>query len=228
MSGAGSMWTAAGGVFHRDVLLAWRRRSDLLTTVFFFVSVASLFPLGVGPEPAMLRTIGPGVVWVAALLAGLLSMPRLFAADYQDGTLEQLLLVPHPLSVLVTAKIGAHWLTSGLPIVVLSPLLGMQFGMAGDSLLILMASLLLGTMALSFVGSIGSALTLGVRGSGLLVALLTLPLFIPILIFGAGAVASSEGGTGVEAHLSLLAACVVLAVVFSPWAAATAVRIALE
>lgn len=220
--------TAVVGLFRRDVVLAWRRRSDLLTTVFFFVSVASLFPLGVGPEPAMLRTIGPGVVWVAALLAGLLSLPRLFAVDYQDGTLEQLLLVPHPLSLLVASKVCAHWLTSGLPIVLLSPLLGMQFGLTGMSILLLMVSLLMGTVALSFVGSIGAALTLGIRGSGLLVALVTLPLFVPILIFGAGAVASGEAGTGVEAHLSLLGACVMLAVAFAPWATAAAVRIALE
>jgi len=223
-----STWTAARGLLQRDVLLAWRRRSELLTTVFFFVIVASLFPLGVGPEPAMLRTIAPGVIWVAALLSCLLSLHRLFAVDYQDGTLEQLLLTPHSLSLLMISKAGAHWIIAGLPLVVLSPLLGMQFGLTGTSLWILVLSLLLGTPVLSFLGSIGAALTLGIRGSGLLVALLTFPLFVPILIFGAGAVVSSEAGTSAEAHLSLLAACLVLAVVFAPWATAAAVRIALE
>jgi heme exporter protein B len=224
-----SRWTAAArSLLWRDVLLAWRRRSELLTTVFFFVIVASLFPLGVGPEPATLRTIAPGVVWVAALLSCLLSLHRLFAVDYQDGTLEQMLLTPHPLSLLMMSKVCAHWITAGLPLVILSPLLGMQFGLTGRSLWILVLSLLLGTPVLSLLGSIGAALTLGIRGSGLLVALLTLPLFVPVLIFGAGAVVSSEAGIDAEAHLSLLAACLVLAVVFAPWATAAAVRIALE
>lgn len=224
-----STWTAAArGLLWRDVLLAWRRRSELLTTVFFFVIVASLFPLGVGPEPAMLRSIAPGVVWVAALLSCLLSLHRLFAIDYQDGTLEQMLLTPHPLSLLMMSKVCAHWIVAGLPLVLLSPLLGMQFGLTGTTLWILVASLFLGTPVLSLLGSIGAALTLGIRGGGLLVALLTLPLFVPVLIFGAGAVVSSEAGLGAEAHLSLLAACLVLASVFAPWATAAAVRIAVE
>lgn len=224
-----STWAeAARGLLLRDVLLAWRRRSELLTTVLFFVIVAALFPLGVGPEPAMLRTIAPGVVWVAALLSCLLSLPRVFAVDYQDGTLDQMLLTPHPLSLLMMSKVCAHWIVAGLPVVILSPLLGMQFGLTGRSLWILVLSLLLGTPVLSLLGSIGAALTLGIRGSGLLVALVTLPLFVPVLIFGAGAVVSSEAGIGAEAHLSLLAACLVLAVVFAPWATAAAVRIALE
>lgn len=224
-----STWTAAArGLLRRDVLLAWRRRSELLTTVFFFVIVAGLFPLGVGPEPAMLRTIAPGVVWVAALLSCLLSLHRLFAVDYQDGTLEQMLLTPHPLSLLMTSKICAHWIVAGLPLVILSPLLGVQFGLTGNSLWVLVLSLFLGTPVLSLLGSIGAALTLGIRGSGLLVALLTFPLFVPVLIFGAGAVVSNEAGLGAEAHLSLLAACLVLAAVFAPWATAAAVRIALE
>ena len=162
------------------------------------------------------------------MLASLLSLPRLFAGDYQDGTLEQLVLASQPLSLLVVAKVSAHWLTSGLPIVLLSPLLGLQFGLSGGSILILMVSLFMGTVVLSFVGAIGAALTLGLRGSGILLPLLTLPLFVPILIFGTGAVAASDGGAGVEAHLSLLGACAVLAVAFTPWATAAAIRIALE
>lgn len=221
-------WTAARGLFWRDVLLAWRRRSELMTTVLFFVIVAGLFPLGVGPEPAILRAIAPGILWVTALLSCLLSLHRLFAVDYQDGTLEQMLLTPQPLSLLLTSKVCAHWVVAGLPLVILSPLLGMQFGLTGPSLWTLLCSMLLGTPVLSLLGSIGAALTLGIRGSGVLVALVTFPLFVPVLIFGAGAVVSSEAGLGAEAHLSLLAACLVLAAAFVPWATAAAVRMAME
>lgn len=212
----------------RDLLLAWRRRADAATTLLFFIIVASLFPLGVGPEPAVLRTIAPGVLWIAALLSCLLSLGRLFSVDYQDGTLEQMILTPQPLSALVLGKIVAHWIVAGVPVVVLSPVIGLQFGLSGGALWILCLSLLLGTPTLSLVGSIGAALTLGIRGSNLLSALLVLPLFVPVLIFGAGAVASSESGLGAEGHLSLLGACLVLAVAFAPWATAAALRIAAE
>lgn len=223
-----SMWGAIGGIVRRDLLLAMRRRSDAAMSVFFLVIVVSLFPLGVGPEPAVLRTIGPGVLWVAALLACLLSLARVFTADYVDGTLEQMVLVPQPLAVLVVGKVFAHWVISGLPIVLLSPLLGLQFGLSGESLGVLVMSLLLGTPALSMIGAIGAALVLGVRGSGLLVALLVLPLYVPVLIFGAGAVTSSMAGIGGEANLSLLGACLVLSLFLAPWATAAALRIALE
>lgn len=223
-----SMWGAIGGIVRRDLLLAMRRRSDAAMSVFFLVIVVSLFPLGVGPEPAVLRTIGPGVLWVAALLACLLSLARVFTADYVDGTLEQMVLVPHPLAVLVVGKVFAHWVISGLPIVLLSPLLGLQFGLSGESLGVLVMSLLLGTPALSMIGAIGAALVLGVRGSGLLVALLVLPLYVPVLIFGAGAVTSSMAGIGGEANLSLLGACLVLSLFLAPWATGAALRIALE
>lgn len=223
-----SMWEAVGGIVRRDLLLAMRRRSDAAMSVFFLVIVVSLFPLGVGPEPAVLRTIGPGVLWVAALLACLLSLARVFTADYVDGTLEQMVLVPQPLAVLVVGKVFAHWVISGLPIVVLSPLLGLQFGLSGESLGVLVMSLLLGTPTLSMIGMIGAALVLGVRGSGLLVALLVLPLYVPVLIFGAGAVTSSMAGIGGEANLSLLGACLVLSLFLAPWATAVALRIALE
>jgi heme exporter protein B len=223
-----SMWEAVGGIVRRDLLLAMRRRSDAAMSVFFLVIVVSLFPLGVGPEPAVLRTIGPGVLWVAALLACLLSLARVFTADYVDGTLEQMVLVPQPLAVLVVGKVFAHWVISGLPIVLLSPLLGLQFGLSGESLGVLVMSLLLGTPTLSMIGTIGAALVLGVRGSGLLVALLVLPLYVPVLIFGAGAVTSSMVGIGGEANLSLLGACLVLSLFLAPWATAAALRIALE
>ena len=219
---------ALRGVVRRDLLLAMRHRSDVAMSVFFVVIVASLFPLGVGPEPAVLRTIASGVLWVTALLACLLSLGRLFTADYLDGVLEQTLLIPQPLAVLVVGKVFSHWVISGLPVVLLSPLLGLQFGLGGDSLGVLTLSLLLGTPTLSMIGAIGAALTLGLRGSGLLVALLVLPLFIPVLIFGAGAVSNSLAGIGSEANLSLLGACFLLSLAFAPWATAVALRIALE
>jgi len=223
-----SMWEALRWVVRRDLLLAMRHRSDVAMSVFFVVIVASLFPLGVGPEPTVLRMIGPGVLWVTALLACLLSLGRLFTADYLDGVLEQMLLIPQPLVVLVVGKVFAHWVISGLPVVLLSPLLGLQFGLGGGSLGVLTLSLLLGTPTLSMIGAIGAALTLGLRGSGFLVALLVLPLFVPVLIFGAGAVTSSLAGIGSEANLSLLGACFLLSLAFAPWATAVALRIALE
>ncbi|MGZ8365889.1 MAG: heme exporter protein CcmB [Nitrospira sp.] len=223
-----SMWEAVSGIVKRDLLLAMRRRSDAAMSVFFLVIVASLFPLGVGPDPAVLRIIGPGVLWVAALLACLLSLSRVFTADYVDGALEQMVLVPQPLAVLVAGKVFAHWLISGLPVVLLSPLLGLQFGLDGEPLGVLVLSLLLGTPTLSMIGAIGAALVLGVRGSGLLVALLVLPLYVPVLIFGAGAVTGSMAGVGGEANLSLLGASLVLSLFLAPWATAAALRIALE
>jgi len=223
-----SLSEALCGVVRRDFLLAMRHRSDVAMSIFFVVIVASLFPLGVGPEAAVLRMIGPGVLWVTALLACLLSLGRLFTADYLDGVLEQTVLIPQSLAVLVIGKVFAHWVISGLPVVLLSPLLGLQFGLGGDSLGVLTLSLLLGTPTLSMIGGIGAALTLGLRGSGLLVALLVLPLFVPVLIFGAGAVTSSMAGIGSEANLSLLGACFMLSLAFAPWATAVALRIALE
>ncbi|MDP1659233.1 MAG: heme exporter protein CcmB [Methylotenera sp.] len=215
-------------VLRRDLLLAFRRRSDVATTLFFFLIVSSLFPLGIGPEPAVLSSIAPGVLWVAALLAGMLSLTRLFAADFADGSLEQMLLAPQPLALLVLAKIFAHWLICGLPVVLLAPIIGLQYALPNDALLVLVFALLLGTPALSLIGAIGAALTLGVRGSGLLVALLVLPLYIPVLIFGAGAVAASQHGMSSQAHLSLLAACSLLALVLAPMATAVALRISVE
>ena len=190
--------------------------------------MASLFPLGVGPEPDLLRQLAPGVLWVAALLATMLSLPRLFADDYRDGTLEQLALAPHPLGLVVIGKVIAHWLVSGLPLALLAPVLGIQFDLDREALLILTFSILVGTPALSGIGGIGAALTLGLRGGGVLLSLLVLPLYIPVLIFGAGAVDATVSGLGGEAHLSLLAAIPFAALAFAPWAAAAALKIALE
>lgn len=222
------MLAALRCVINRDLTLAIRRMSDVLTTLFFFIIVVSLFPLGVGSEVDTLRAIAPGVVWVAALLATMLALGRLFSADYDDGTLEQMLLVPQPLSLLVLGKVIAHWLVSGAPLVLIAPLLGLQFGMSHDELRVLMLTLLLGTPALSLVGAVGAALTLGVRGGGVLVSLLVLPLYVPVLIFGAGAVTAARSGLGAEAHLSLLGAFLALALCFAPWVAAAALRISVE
>lgn len=215
-------------VIRRDLLLALRRRADVFATLVFFVMVVSLFPLGVGPEMEMLRKMAAGVVWVAALLASMLSLSRLFAADYLDGTLEQMLLAPQSLAVLVLGKMVAHWMVSGLPLVLMAPVLGLQFDMAGGSLGVLMAGLLLGTPVLSMLGAVGAALTLGLRGGGVLVSLLVLPLCIPVLIFGAGAVEAASSGISPSANLSLLGAIMALALVFTPWVTAQALRISME
>jgi heme exporter protein B len=212
----------------RDLILAWRRRADMLSTVFFFVIVVSLFPLGIGPETQLLRSIAPGVVWVAALLASMLSLGRMFANDYQDGTLEQILLTPQPLYLVVMGKIIAHWLAAEIPLVLIAPLLGMQFGLSRDTLLVLFVTLLLGTPVLSVIGSVGAALTLGLRSSGVLISILVLPLYIPALIFGAGGVEASIIGMSPASHLYLLGAVSVLSLTFAPWAAAAALRISLE
>jgi len=219
---------ALATIVRRDLILALRRRSDVLTTFFFFVIVVSLFPLGVGPEPAMLRTIAPGVVWVAALLASMLALGRLFASDFSDGTLEQLVLSPQPLVLLVMAKVLAHWLVTGLPLVLIAPALGLQFDLPAPALGVMTTALLLGTPCLSLIGAIGAALTLGVRGADALLAVLVLPLYIPVLIFGAGAVSASAAGMAVTGHLSLLGAFLLIALVLGPLAAAAALRIALE
>ena len=215
-------------VIQRDLLLAMRRKTEVLTALLFFAIVASLFPLGIGPEPALLRKIAPGVLWVAALLATMLGLQRMFAADHTDGTLEQMLLSPTPLVLLVGGKNLAHWLVCGLPLVLLAPLLAVQFDLDAGSLGVLTLGLLLGTPVLSLVGSIGAALTLGVRGGGVLLSLLVLPLYIPTLIFGAGAVQAHSSGLGAGGHLSLLAALLLLALFFAPWATTAALRIALE
>ncbi len=221
-------WVALRAVFQRDLRIAMRRRADTGAALVFFVIVVSLFPLGVGPQFELLRRMGPGVVWVAALLASMLAMGRLFADDHADGTLEQMLLSPTPLALLVLAKTGAHWLASGLLLVLISPLLALQFDLGGEAAGVLFVSLLLGTPLLSLIGAIGAALTVGLRGASVLLSLLVLPLCAPVLIFGAGAVESSLAGMGVGAHYSLLGAMLALALFLAPLAAAAALRIAIE
>jgi heme exporter protein B len=216
-------------ILRRDITLAMRRRTDVLTTLFFFVIVASLFPLGVGSEKTMLRFLGPGVVWVAALLASMLALERLFASDHADGTLEQMMLTPQPLSVLVLGKVCAHWLLTGLPLVLIAPLIGLQYHLEGMTLVVMMLALLIGTPVLSLIGAIGAALTLGLRGGGILLSLLVLPLYIPVLVYGSGAVAvSSIDLADVQPFMALLGAFLVLALAFSPLATAAALRISVE
>ncbi|WP_006787046.1 heme exporter protein CcmB [Thiorhodospira sibirica] len=215
-------------LLRRDLTLALRRPQDALTVVGFFVVVVALFPLGVGPDPQLLRILAPGVLWVAALLATMLALERLFMDDYRDGSLEQLLIAPEPLAFLVLSKVLAHWLITGLPLVLISPLLGIQLGLQSEEILMMAIALLIGTPILSLIGAIGAALTLGLRGGGVLISLLILPLYVPTLILGAGAVDAVMHGLSAQAHLSLLGALLILAVMLTPWATAAALRIMLD
>ncbi len=215
-------------VLRREVSLALRQKGEVLTPLVFFIVIASLFPLGIGPESALLLRMAPGVLWVSALLAAMLSLQRLFAMDFADGTLEQMVLSSTPLGLLVLAKAIAHFLLSGLPLVMVAPILGLQFGLDERALGVLVASLLLGAPTVRVFCSIGAALTLGVRGAGVLLSLLILPLYIPALIFGAGAVEADAAGLGAGGHLSLLAALLVLSVFFAPLATTAALKISLE
>lgn len=212
----------------RDLRLALRSRSELALIVVFFLLVTSLFPLAVSPDPELLRAMAAGIVWVAALLASLLGLARLFAADHADGTLEQMVLAPAPLAALVAGKVLAHWIATGLPLVLLAPLAGLQFGLGADAIGVLVVALALGTPVLSWLGAIAAALTLGARGGSSLLALLVLPLAVPVLIFGAGSVESYAAGLGAEAHLSLLTAGAIAAWVLGPAVTALAVKIAHE
>lgn len=213
-------------IIRRDLTIALRRRADVFTTLIFFVIVVSLFPLGIGPELDTLRLIAPGVVWVGALLASMLALEQIFSADHRDGTLEQMLLSPQPVSILVVGKVVAHWLVSGVPLVLIAPLLGVQYDLSWEALSVLIVSLLLGTPTLSLIGAIGAALTLGLRSGGVLLALLVLPLYIPVLIFGAGAVEATVSGLGGQAHLSMLGAILAGSLVLAPLAITAALRVA--
>ena len=215
-------------VIRRDLLLVMRRKSEVLTILFFFMIVTSLFPLGIGADTALLRKIAPGVIWVAALLSTMLGLQRLFASDFADGTLEQMALSPTPLGLLVGGKITAHWLVCGLPLVLLAPVIGIQFDLDTSTLGVLILALLIGTPILSLIGAIGAALTLGVRGGGVLLSLLVLPLYIPVLIFGAGAVYAQSVGLDTTGHFSVLGALLVLSLFFAPWATTAALKIAIE
>lgn len=215
-------------VYLRDLRLAMRRRVETLMPVAFFVVTASLFPLGVGPEPQVLRQLAPGLAWVCALLAAMLSVSQLYASDFADGSLEQMLLTGHSAMVIAAAKSAAHWTLSGLPLIAAAPLLGLLFDMHRDALGTLVMSLLLGTPVLSLLGSVGAALTLGLRSAGVLLLLLVLPLTIPALIFGTGAVAAVDAGLSPGGHFSILGALLILTALTAPVATAAALRISLE
>ncbi|EWS55222.1 MULTISPECIES: heme exporter protein CcmB [unclassified Methylibium] len=215
-------------VYLRDLRLALRRRVETLIPVAFFVVTASLFPLGVGPEPQVLRQLAPGLAWVCALLAAMLSVSQLFASDFADGSLEQMLLTGRSAVVIAAAKSAAHWTLSGLPLIAAAPLLGLLFDMHRDALGALLVSLLLGTPVLSLLGAVGAALTLGLRSAGVLLLLLVLPLTIPALIFGTGAVAAVDAGLSPGGHFSILGALLILTALTAPVATAAALRISLE
>ncbi len=213
---------------HRDLRLAFRQGFDSLLVVAFFVLAVVLFPFGVGPEPNILARIAAGVIWVAALLASTLSLERLFLADYEDGSLELLLLQPLPLELAVAAKVVAHWLTTGLPLVAAAPLLAVLLGLPQGSLGTLLAALAVGTPTLSLIGAVGAALVLGSRRGGVLLSLLVLPLYIPVLIFGVAAADAAASGFTVAPQLMMLTGLLLAAVVLAPWAAAAALRQALD
>ena len=212
-------------IITRDVRLAFRQGGATMLVVVFFVLTITLFPLGVGPESAVLRRIAPGVIWVAALLAAMLSLDRLFQVDFEDGSLDQLALAPLPLELVAAAKCIAHWLSTGLPLLVISPLLGVLLNLNGEAYGALLMAMAVGTPSLSLVGAIGAALTVGIRRGGVLLSLLVLPLYIPILIFGVGAIDAAVVGLGGSAHLFVLAAILAAALPLAPWAIAGALRL---
>ncbi len=215
-------------VLKRDLILAFRHRGELANPLLFFIIVVTLFPLGIGPTPSTLALIAPGIIWVAALLAAMLSLDTLFRSDFEDGSLEQIALSPQPLSVLVLAKIVAHWLVSGLPLILIAPLLGVLLHLPTEGMVALLAGLSLGTPILSLVGAIGMALIVGLKRGGSLLSLLVLPLYIPVLIFGAMMVNEAVAGLPISGYLYILGALFALSLVLAPWAAAAAIRISLN
>lgn len=211
----------------RDLMLAYRQRADMFNPLLFFVLVTTLFPLGIGADPTLLREVAPGIIWVAALLAAMLSLDSVFRSDFEDGSLEQFLISAQPLSMLVLAKVTAHWLITGLPLLVVAPLLGLLLDLPAASIGTLMLTLALGTPVLSLVGAIAVALTVGLRRGGVILSLLVLPLYVPVLIFAANAVETAGAGLPITAHISMLTALLVLSVSLSPLATAAALKISL-
>jgi heme exporter protein B len=222
------LFHAFAALLRRDLLLAFRHRGELVNPLLFFMIVVTLFPLGVSPEETLLRKIAPGVIWIAALLAALFSLDNMFRSDFDDGALEQIALSPHPLSALVLAKVLAHWLVSGLPMLLMAPLLALFLAMPAAAVYALEITLLVGTPLLSLIGAIGVALTVGLRRGGVLLTLLVLPLYIPVLIFATNAVSAAAAGMPVEGQLYFLAALLVLALTLAPLATAAALRISLS
>ncbi|MBJ3814968.1 heme exporter protein CcmB [Shimwellia pseudoproteus] len=215
-------------IFYRELLLMWRRGAEILNPLWFFLIVISLFPFAIGPSPQLLSLIAPGVVWVAALLAALLVMDRLFREDWQDGSLEQLLLLPVPLVWVVIIKVAAHWLVTGLPLLIISPLAALLLGINTHSALVLALTLLLGTPCLSFLGSVGVGLTVGLKRGGVLLSLLVLPLAIPLLIFATAASDAAASGLPVDGYLAILGAFLLASATLCPFATAAALRLSAQ
>ncbi len=225
---ANSLSNAFFQVLKRDLILAFRHRGEIANPLLFFVIVVTLFPLGVGPAPSVLEIIAPGIIWVAALLSAMLSLDGMFRSDFEDGSLEQITLSHHPLSVLVLAKILAHWLITGLPLLFVAPLLGVLLYLPTEAMVTLVATLALGTPILSLVGAIGMGLTVGLKRGGVLLSLLVLPLYIPVLIFGSMAVNEAAAGLPVDGYLYILGALLMLTLALSPMATAASTRISIS
>jgi heme exporter protein B len=223
-----AMLDAFAAIVRRDLVLAMRRRSEIANPVLFFILVITLFPLGIGAQPKLLQAIAPGIIWVSALLATMLSLDSLFRSDFDDGSLEQILLSPHPTSILVLGKITAHWLTTGLPLLIVAPLLAVFLGMPSQSLGTLLLTLLLGTPVLSLIGAVGVALTVGLRRGGMILSLLVLPLYVPVLIFASNAVEMAGSGLPVTAQINILIAMLLLALVLAPWPTAAALKMSIN
>ncbi|MES9831654.1 MAG: heme exporter protein CcmB [Candidatus Thiodiazotropha sp. LLP2] len=223
-----SLTSAFSLLLKRDLLLAYRRRSELVNPMLFFVLVTAMFPLGIGNDAKLIEAVGPGVIWVAALLASLLSLDSMFRSDFDDGSLEQFMLSAHPVSILVLAKILAHWLVTGLPLFIVAPLLAVLLNIPGSAIPTLMLTLILGTPVLSLIGSVGVALTVGLRRGGVILSLLVLPLYVPVLIFATDAVKTAIIGIPITAQLSILAAMLVGSLVLAPMATAASLRISLS
>ncbi len=223
-----SLTSAFTLLLKRDLLLAFRHRAEMANPLLFFVLVTSLFPLGIGADSKLLATVAPGIIWVAALLAALLSLDGMFRSDFEDGSLEQFMLSSHPVSVLVLAKVTAHWLITGLPLLLVAALLGVLLALPNDAIIVLMITLALGTPVLSLIGAVGVALTVGLRRGGVILSLLVLPLYVPVLIFGANAVETAAAGIPITAQLSLLTAFLILALSLAPVATAASLRVSLS
>ena len=223
-----ALFDAFSAIVRRDLVLAMRRRSEIANPVLFFILVITLFPLGIGAQPKLLQAIAPGIIWVSALLATMLSLDSLFRSDFDDGSLEQILLSPYPTSILVLGKITAHWLTTGLPLLVVAPLLAVFLGMPNQSLSILLVTLLLGTPILSLIGAVGVALTVGLRRGGMILSLLVLPLYVPVLIFASNAVEMASTGLPVTAQINILISMLLMALVLAPWPTAAALKMSIN
>lgn len=223
-----SLSNAFFAIIRRDLILALRRRSEIANPLLFFILVITLFPLGIGAQPHLLQAIAPGIIWVSALLAAMLSLDSLFRSDFDDGSLEQILLSAHPSSLLVLAKIIAHWLVTGLPLLFVAPLLAVLLGMPSHSIGILLLTLLLGTPVLSLIGAIGVALTVGLRRGGMILSLLVLPLYVPVLIFASNAVEMAGSGLPVNAQINILISIFVIALVLAPWPTSAALKMSIN